>query len=161
MAVWLVDMGYVVGAGSHLFKIDYVKARRQITEKLGSEPFSIIFNSVDPKIPIPLGLQNFYTQMKQAKFQVKLYEMEGGRQRMVDVAIASQAVLASSRGHNVILTSGDIDFLPAIEVITKQIKGKVTLFTYDHGVHEKVIEAATDHWFFEDMRQRIEKLLGG
>ena len=157
MSVWLIDMGYVVGVSGQRFKIDYIKSRRQIQEWLGEQPTSVIFNSVDPKRSIPPGLAGFYETMRHSGFTVNLYEMEGGKQRMVDVAITSQAVWYAARGQTVVLTTGDIDFLPVVELITKTISGKLILFAYEYGVHEKIAEASSEYWTFESMRNCIEK----
>jgi uncharacterized LabA/DUF88 family protein len=88
--------------------------------------------------------------MQQAGFVVNLYQMEGERQKQVDVALASHGVWMASRGHTVVLTSGDIDFLPACEIIVGSAKQKLFLFTYDFGVHDELVKVANEHWVIED-----------
>ena len=156
-SAWLIDMGYVVGASALTFRLDYLKCRKLLYERLGEQPTSIIFNSIDSKLGINPGLQGFYEIVKQSGFLVSLYEMEGGKQRMVDVAIASEAVWRASQGETIILTTGDIDFLPAINLITKTIGTRLLLFSYTHGTHEALREAASEVWTFESVRKRIEK----
>jgi uncharacterized LabA/DUF88 family protein len=156
-SAWLIDMGYVVGASPLTFKIDYLRCRSLLSERLGEQPTSIIFNSVDSKLGINSGLQGFYEIVKQSGFLVNLYEMEGGKQRMVDVAIAAEAVWRASQAETVILTTGDIDFLPALNLITKTIGTRLILFSYTHGTHEALREAASEVWTLESVRKRIEK----
>ena len=76
---------------------------------------------------------------------------------MVDVAIASEAVWRAAQGETIILTTGDIDFLPAINLITKTIGARLILFSYTHGTHKAIREAASEVWTFESVRERIEK----
>ncbi|HYE73794.1 MAG TPA: NYN domain-containing protein [Blastocatellia bacterium] len=156
-SAWLIDMGYVVGASPLTFKIDYLRCRNLLYERLGEQPTSVIFNSIDSKLGITPGLQAFYVIVKQSGFLVSLYEMEGGKQRMVDVAIASEAVWRASQAETVILTTGDIDFLPAINLITKTIGARLILFSYTHGTNTAIREAASEVWTFESVRKRIEK----
>jgi uncharacterized LabA/DUF88 family protein len=89
--------------------------------------------------------------MKKAGFIVNLYKMEGGSQKQVDVAIGSHLVYYALKGYSIVLSSGDIDFVPAIQMARKdndQIN--VTLLTFNFGVHEELSKLSSDHLFFED-----------
>src|SRR6266498_2572181 len=150
MITWLIDMGYVTKASKSLFKLDYVKAKQLIERKLHSKCQGIIFNSIDKRWGVDKGLVQFYHTIQQAGFTVNLYQMEGETQKQVDVAIASTAVYRATQGHTIILTSGDLDFFPAVNLIRQQIQGKLILFTYDFGFHGDLRKAASEHWIFED-----------
>jgi uncharacterized LabA/DUF88 family protein len=150
MITWLIDMGYITKASKGRFKLDYIATRQFIEEKLSDKCSAVVFNSVDKRYGIDKGLSQFYHTIRQAGFTVNLYQMEGGGQKQVDVALASHAVWRASKGDTIVLSSGDIDFLPAVELITQEAQRKVILFAYDFGVHAELIKASTDHWVFED-----------
>jgi hypothetical protein len=153
MITWLIDMGYITKASKGRFKLDYLAGKSLIEQKLSDQCRAIIFNSVDKRYGVETGLAQFYHTMRQAGFVVNLYQMEGGSQKQVDVAIAAHGVWRAAQGDLVILSSGDIDFLPAVEVITKQAQRRLILFAYDFGVHAELIRAASDHWLFEDHQE--------
>jgi uncharacterized LabA/DUF88 family protein len=88
--------------------------------------------------------------VQQAGFVVNLYEMEGGDQRQVDVALASHAVWRAAQGDDIVLSSGDVDFLPAAQLIIRTAGRNLTLFTYDFGVNKELMKTASQHWLFED-----------
>ena len=148
-ATWLIDMGYVTKASKGRFKLDYIACKRHIEGKLKVECKPIIFNSVD-QYGVDFGLNQFYYTVKQAGFVVNLYQMEGGAQRQVDVAIGAHMVYHAMTGNRIILSSGDIDFLPAAQIIKNNTAADLTLFTFNFGVHQELINASSDHWFFED-----------
>jgi uncharacterized LabA/DUF88 family protein len=150
MITWLIDMGYITKASKSRFRLDYVKAKQWIERKLQDRCEPIIFNSVDKRWGVDRGLVQFYHTVERAGFVVNLYQMEGGAQKQVDVAIAATAVHRATQGHTLVLSSGDMDFLPAVNLITEQIKGNLILFTYGEGFHDDLSKAATDHWIFED-----------
>lgn len=150
MITWLIDMGYVTKASKTRFKLDYVVTKRWIERKLQDKCQAIIFNSVDKRWGVEKGLVQFYHTIRQAGFTVNLYQMEGESQKQVDVAIAATAVYMATQGHIVILSSGDLDFLPAVNLITQIIRAKLILFTYDFGFHDDLSKAASEHWMFED-----------
>jgi uncharacterized LabA/DUF88 family protein len=150
MITWLIDMGYVTKASKSRFKLDYVKAREWIERKLQDRCQAIIFNSVDKRWGVDRGLVQFYHTIQQAGFTVNLYQMEGGAQKQVDVAIAATAVYKATQGDTIVLSSGDLDFLPAVTLITQQIRAKLILFTYDFGFHDDLRKAASEHWMIED-----------
>ncbi len=153
MISWLIDMGYVTKASKGRFKLDYIAAKQLIEQKLQSSCQAIVFNSIDNKRGVDRGLTQFYHTIRQAGFVVNLYQMEGGSQRQVDVALASYAVWRAAKGDAITLSSGDIDFLPAVKLITEQAQCKLVLFTYDFGVNNELIDAASEHWLFEDYPQ--------
>jgi uncharacterized LabA/DUF88 family protein len=150
MTTWLIDMGYITKASKNRFKLDYVKARQWIERKLQDRCQAIIFNSVDKRWGVDRGLVQFYHTIQQAGFIVNLYQMEGGAQKQVDVAIAATAVYKATQGHTIVLSSGDLDFLPAATLITQQIRSKLILFTYNFGFHDDLSKEASEHWMFED-----------
>ena len=150
MITWLIDMGYITKASKGRFKLDYIKAKQWIEQKLKDRCQALIFNSVDKRWGVDKGLVQFYHTIKQSGFLVNLYQMEGGGQKQVDVAIAATAVYKATQGHVVILSSGDLDFLPAVKLITQEIHTKLILLTYDFGVHDDLSKAASEHWMFED-----------
>jgi hypothetical protein len=150
MITWLIDMGYVTKASKGRFKLDYLAARKLIESKLQDRCQAFIFNSVDKRWGVDRGLIQFYHMIQQSGFVVNLYEMEGGAQKQVDVALASQGVWRAAQGDIIVLTSGDIDLLPACKIVTQNANRKLVLFTYDFGVHKELSDSATEHWIFED-----------
>ena len=155
--VWLIDVGYVTKASKGRGKLDYLATKVFLEEKFNTGCLPIIFNSVD-SFGVDFGLNQFYYTMKKEGFKVNLYKMEGGAQKQVDVAIGSHLVYHALKGHTIVLTSGDIDFVPAIEVARMDDQGiNITLFTYNFGVSETLSSASTDHWFFEDSPKLLRK----
>jgi uncharacterized LabA/DUF88 family protein len=153
--VWLIDVGYVTKASKGRGKIDYIETKKFLEEKLNKPCLPILFNSVD-KYGVDIGLKQFYYTIKKAGFIVNLYEMEGGSQKQVDVAIGSHLVYYALKGSAIVLSSGDIDFVPAINVARKDDEAvSVTLFTFKFGVHEQLSKLSTEHLFFEDYPQII------
>ena len=145
---WLIDMGYVTKASKGRFKLDYIACKKHIEQTLKGQCKAMIFNSVD-SYGVDFGLNQFYYTVKQAGFTVNLYKMEGGSQKQVDVAIAAQMVHDAMNGNTIVLSSGDIDFLPAMQLVSSNTKTKLILFTFDFGVHEELIAASAEHWLFE------------
>lgn len=155
--VWLIDVGYVTKASKGRGKIDYIETKKFLEARFNTSCLPILFNSVD-KYGVDVGLNQFYYTIKKAGFIVNLYEMEGGSQKQVDVAIGSHLVYYALKGFNIVLSSGDIDFLPAIQVAQKDEEDvNVTLLTYDFGVHEKLSALSAEHLFFEDHPQILRK----
>jgi uncharacterized LabA/DUF88 family protein len=157
MITWLIDMGYIVKASKSSFKLDYIVARKLIEDELKDSCQAAVFNSVDKRFGVDRGLAQFYHTIQQAGFTVNLYQMEGGSQKQVDVALASHGIWRAAQGDTIVLTSGDVDFLPACRIITEAAKRKLILFTYDFGVHSELVGIATEHWLFEDY-PRLEKV---
>lgn len=145
---WLIDVGYVTQASRGRGKVDYVKTRAFLEKRYNTTGEALIFNGVDKRYGIDLGLKQFYHSMETAGFVVKLYEMEGGAQKQVDVAIASYIVYYAMKGYRVVLSSGDRDFVPAVQLAVEQ-GAKVTLMTYDFGVHGDLIGLADEALHFE------------
>ena len=153
MITWLIDMGYIVKAGKGRFKLDYIQARKLIEDGLNDRCHAVVFNSVDKRYGVDRGLAQFYHTIQEAGFTVNLYQMEGGGQKQVDVALASHGVWRAAQGDTIVLTSGDVDFLPACKIIVEAAKRKLILFTYDFGIHGDLVEIAAEHWLFEDYPQ--------
>lgn len=117
-SVWLIDVGYVTKASKGRAKVDYTATKNFLEAKFKNPCLPIIFNSVDA-YGVDFGLNQFYYTMKKAGFIVNLYKMEGGAQKQVDVAIGSHLVYYALKGYDIVLSSGDIDFVPAIQVARK------------------------------------------
>lgn len=83
-------------------------AQQFIEQNLKDHCQAVIFNSVDKWRGIDRSLTQFYYTVQQAGFIVNLYQMEGGLQKQVDVALASHAVWRATQGDTIILSSGDI-----------------------------------------------------
>jgi uncharacterized LabA/DUF88 family protein len=153
--VWLIDVGYVTKASKGRGKVDYIATRKFLETRFSGTCLPILFNSVD-SYGVDFGLNQFYYTIKKAGFIVNLYRMEGGAQKQVDVAIGSHLVYYALKGYTVVLSSGDIDFVPAIHVARKDNKtANVTLLTFNFGVHEELSKLSSDHLFFEDNPQMI------
>ncbi len=161
---WLVDMGYVVGTAPERFKLDYIAARDLLTAQFGSVK-AFLFNGYDQSYGVPPGLRGFYQAMEQQGMTVRLHPMTGDaalgdhRQRRVDVDIAAHMVWQASlpTTERVVLTSGDQDFLPAVEVIREQLKKEIVLFAYTANVHRTLQTAADCFLHFEDYEQRLAR----
>ncbi|MBT1687619.1 NYN domain-containing protein [Dawidia soli] len=147
--VWLIDVGYITRASRGRGKVDYVKTRAFLEKRYNATGNALIFNGVDKRYGIDLGLKQFYYNMETSGFGVKLYEMEGGAQKQVDVAIASYIVYYAMQGYRIVLSSGDRDFVPALLLATEQ-GAAVTLMTYDLGVHGDLMALSGEILHFED-----------
>jgi uncharacterized LabA/DUF88 family protein len=154
-AVWLIDMGYLTKASKGRGKVDYAATKKFIETKFKVSCLPIIFNSVDAH-GVDFGLNQFYFTMKKVGFIVNLYPMEGGAQKQVDVAIGSHLIYYALKGYTIILSSGDIDFVPAIQLARRDNeKINITLLTFNFGIHEELSKLSSLHLFFEDHPQII------
>lgn len=147
--VWLIDIGYVTQGSRGRGKVDYIKTRTFLEKRYNAPCEAAIFNGVDKHYGIDLGLKQFYYNMEKSGFTIKLYEMEGGAQKQVDVAIASYIVYYAMKGYSIVLSSGDRDFAPALQLAADQ-GSVVSLITYDFGVHRDLIDLAKEVLHFED-----------
>lgn len=155
--VWLIDVGYVTKASKGRGKVDYIASKKFLEERYSCECLPIVFNSVD-SYGVDVGLNQFYFTIKKAGFVVNLYQMEGGAQKQVDVAIGSHLVYYAMKGYSIALSSGDIDFVPALNVARKDNDQlHVTLLTFNFGVHDQLSRLSTDHLFFEDHPETMRK----
>lgn len=153
--VWLIDMGYITKASKGRGKVDYIATRNFLSSLFNKPCHPMIFNSVDPS-RVELRLSQFYYTVRKEGFVVNLYPMEGGAQKQVDVAIASHMVLHALQGSDIVLSSGDIDFVPAMQLIRSHKPNiGITLFTYDFGVHEELKKLASRHLLFEEHAQTL------
>ncbi len=160
---WLVDVGYVVKASENKFELDYVEAERLLEETLGPTR-TFLFNGFDPAYGISEGLQAFYDAMTRYGMQVRLHPMQSGppgtnRQRRVDVDFGAHLVWQASLPgiQTLVLTTGDQDFIPAIELARGKFGKRVMLFTYHANVHSDLIESVNDWWLFEDEETRLAR----
>lgn len=152
---WLVDVGYVVKASEGKFKLDYALAERLIRDRLGPTR-TFLFNGFDSAYGISSGLQAFYTAMQAQGMQVRLHPMESGppginRQRRVDVDFSAHLVWQASLPETtaLVLTTGDQDFVPAVELVRREFKKQVILFSYDGMVNQDLIAAVSEWWHFD------------
>jgi uncharacterized LabA/DUF88 family protein len=155
--VWLIDIGYITKASKAFGKIDYLATKLFLEKKFKLPCLPIIFNSVDHG-GVELGLKQFYYTMEKAGFIVNLYKMEGGAQKQVDVAIGSHLVYYAMKGNNIVLSSGDIDFVPAVQLAKRDNPDvSITLLTFDFGVSETLAENASAKIFFTDHPEVLRK----
>ena len=157
-------MGYVVGASEGLFRLDYVRAQRLLQRRCGPVQ-SYLFNGYDPAYGISSGLRGFYTAMEAQGMVVRLQPMESdtegnNRQRRVDVDLGAYLVWQASLPdvEILVLTSGDQDVLPAVEVARERMHKRVVLFTYRENVSRELVEAVDEQWLFEDERRQLERV---
>ncbi|GAB4269299.1 MAG: hypothetical protein Kow0080_12800 [Candidatus Promineifilaceae bacterium] len=162
-AVWLVDVGYVVKASEGKFKLDYLRAEKHL-ESLFGKTKTFLFNGFDTAYGIPPGLQAFYDVMERQGMIVRLQPMQSGapgtnQQRRVDVDFSAHLVWQASIPHinPLIITTGDQDFVPAIEVVHQAFQKNVILFSYDAMVHTDLINSVNDRLLFEDHRQQVAR----
>lgn len=154
-ATWLVDVGYVVKASEGQFKLDYIATERFIEQTFGPTR-TFLFNGVDPVYGISGGLQAFYNTMQAHGMQVRLQPMESGppgtnRQRRVDVDFSAHLVWQASLPEiaTLVLTTGDQDFVPAVELVRREFGKQVILLTYQAMVNQDLIAAASAWWHFD------------
>lgn len=162
-AAWLVDIGYVVKASEGKFKLDYAETSGFLCEVCGTTQ-AFLFNGVDLAYGIPEGLQRFYDAMRRCGMEVHLHPMESGppgenRQRRVDVDFSAHLVWQASLDHvkRLILTTGDQDFVPAVQLVRERFHKQVILFTYDGLVHHDLVKAVDQWWHFEDQEPRLAR----
>jgi len=161
--VWLVDIGYVTKASRDIFKLDYLAARDFLQERCGPTK-GMLFNGYDLAYGIPDGLDKFYGVMRGHGLDVRLHPMMSGeegmnRQRRVDVDLCARMVWEASLDHVkwVILTTGDQDFIPAVELLRERSGKRVVLFTYNKNVHLELARNVDEWWRFEDDEDRLTK----
>ena len=155
---WLVDIGYVVKASEGHFRLDYIAAERFIEATLGPTQ-TFLFNGFDPLYGVPAGLQAFYNAMRQHGMNVRLQPMQSGapgtnRQRRVDVDLSVHLVWQASlrQVDTLVLTTGDQDFVPAVELVRDQFRKRIILFTYETMVNHDLIAAVNEWWKFDEAR---------
>lgn len=154
-ATWLVDVGYVVKASEGQFRLDYVAAERVIRKECGP-PRTFLFNGFDPAYGVNPGLQGFYNAMQAQGMQVRLQPMESGppganRQRRVDVDFSAHLVWQACLPEiaTLVITTGDQDFVPAVELVRREFGKQVILYTYNGMVNQDLIAAANAWWRFD------------
>ena len=155
---WLVDMGFVVKAATDgdRFKLDYIAARSFLEERLGQTD-AYLFNSIDPSLGVPPGLEAFYEVVERQGFRVRLIEMTGDRaagthrQQGVDEALISQFAASAEMpdSESIVLTSGDAHFVRVVEDIRHAYGTRVVLFGYDVNVSAQLKAAVDEFWPLE------------
>lgn len=164
-SAWLVDMGYIVKAAKESsMRLDYMATESWLAGKYGSTR-TFLFNSYDVHYGTPSGLQAFYDAMTRRGSVVRLHPMRGGigdephRQRRVDVDIASHAVwqAATAGVDRLVLSTGDQDLIPAVEMCRDELGVSVVLLTFLHNVSRELAGVVDEHLLFEDYRQELER----
>ena len=81
------------------------------------------------------------------------------RQRRVDVDLAAHLIWQASLSPvaTLILTTGDQDFVPAVQMVKEHLGKRVILFTYGQSVHHELIDAADEWWRFEEHADRVKR----
>lgn len=160
---WMIDMGYVVKASSGQFNLDYVSAHQLIEERC-SRTQAFLFNGFDPAYGVPAGLQRFYEAMRRYGMKIRLQPMQSGppganRQRRVDVDLCAHLVWQASKTEvsTLVLTAGDQDLLPAVEVVRERLGKQLILFTYEKNVHRELAQSASEWWLFETDADRLAR----
>ena len=155
IAIFLALTSYVTKASKGRGKVDYIATKSKLEKMYQLVCKPLIFNSVDDS-GVDIGLNQFYYTVKKAGFIVNLYRMEGGAQKQVDVAIASHLVYHAMLGDYVVLSSGDIDFLPALQLVREaEPDTKIVLLTFAIGVHKELAAICNEHLLFEDHRDMM------
>lgn len=161
---WLVDMAYVVKAAKQSkMRLDYI-ATVGLLKQWFQNVDTFLFNSFDERYGIPEGLQNFYNLVKCHGMSVRLHPMSGSvsdgthRQRRVDVDFAAHAVWQASLEDvaAVVITSGDQDFVPVLEVCRERFTKQAWLMTFQSDVSARLKTLADKCMLFEDYRESVE-----
>ena len=81
------------------------------------------------------------------------------RQRRVDVDFSAHLVWQAGLAEitTLVLTTGDQDFVPAVELVRGAFGKRVILFTYDAMVHHDLVAGADEWWKFEDFAGRLAR----
>jgi len=161
--VWLVDVGYVTKASKDIFRLDYLAGHDLLQERCGATR-GMLFNGYDLSYGISEGLDAFYNVMRGHGFEVRLHPMMSGeegmnRQRRVDVDLCARMIWEASRDYVkwVVLTTGDQDFIPAVELVKDRSDKRVVLFTYNKNVHLELAGRVDEWWRFEDDADRLTR----
>ena len=158
-AAWLVDIGYVVKTGAKgRFKIDYLKAQAVLTRRFGAVR-TFLFNGYALDIPMGDGLHKFYTAMRHHGMTVCLHPMSNHAQRRVDVDLAAHLIwqAATPGVEDIVLTTGDQDFIPAVKMARETFAKRVTLFTYRLDVSVELQKQVDSHLYFEAVESEISR----
>lgn len=161
---WLVDMAYVVKASEGIFRLDYAAAQALLSQELGPTG-TVLVNSYAERYGIPPGLEQFYRLMRQQYgMEIRLLPMglnsRGEEvQRGVDVDLACQMVWRATwpETRTIVLTTGDVDLLPAVKLVRGELQKEVILYTYQENVSSDLSLAADEHWLFEEDRDRLAR----
>jgi uncharacterized LabA/DUF88 family protein len=160
---WLIDIGYVVKASEGKFRLDYVATEKYLHSVCGATR-TFLFNGFDPAYGIQAGLKAFYNSMRLHGMQVRLQPMQSGapgtnRQRRVDVDFSAHLMWQASlpHVHTLVITTGDQDFVPAVELARDEFKKKIILFTYEGMVNQDLIAAVHEWWKFEHQEARLAR----
>ena len=163
-SAWLVDMAYVVKAARGIFQLDYARTHAFLEMRMGPTRV-FLFNGFDAAYGIPEGLEQFYDSMRRRGMEVRLQPMESGppgtnRQRRVDVDFTAHLVWQASIDavETLCVTTGDQDFVPAIELVRRRFATNVILFAYSAGVHKDLAASVDARWLFEEHEQDLARV---
>lgn len=152
---WLVDMGYLPKTAT--FQVDYLLAKGVLARHLRATSVGLfLFNGIDTSYNN--GAQKaFYEKMRANGIVVRLHPMRLGKQRRVDVDIGAHLIWQASLPdvETIVLTTGDEDMIPAVEMAQQQFKKQVVLLTFPTNVHTELSALANDHRQFDDFAHRL------
>ncbi|MBV7333176.1 NYN domain-containing protein [Chloroflexi bacterium TSY] len=136
--------------------MNYRAAEQWLHEKYGPTNL-VLFNSFDAGRGIPPGLQKFYETMKENGAVIRLQEMKFNISKRVDVDIAAHMILYACNPDivRIILTTGDGDFVPAVE-IAQSLEKTVVLFSFKVNVSQDLSDIVDEGWYFEGARKSLE-----
>jgi len=163
--LWLIDGAYMLKAQQTRgnFKLDYIKLRNHL-EQMGGEFFQVYF--LTSEIGDGSATESFFTVLKAAppkgpKFQVKLYgtkpfvvecqncknKVERQVQKGVDVALVTLLLSLVDRYDSVTLSTGDGDFMEAVEYVRNILNKRVELVGFHTGMSAD-LQSVSDrvHW---------------
>lgn len=162
--IWLVDMGYVIRAGKERFKLDYAKAQGLLRHELGPVA-TTLFNSYSQETGVEPSMDAFYRLMEhEHRMTISLqplgFDSHGHvAQRRVDVDLATTMVWRATDPavETIVLTTGDQDFIPAVDLVIEELDKEVILFSFDLYVSAELSRACDEHWLFEDYRAKLSR----
>ncbi len=161
---WLVDIGYVVKVGSKRFKLDYTVTANWLSDRYGPTA-TFLFNGYDRELGIPDGLHKFYDAMRAEGMKVCLHPMSGSpygrdhRQRRVDVDMAAHLVWQSFLPEvgQIVITTGDQDFRPAVDIAREQANKHIVLLSYAQDVSADLISGVHEHLRLDDFQELLAR----
>ncbi len=159
---WLVDIGYVVRASEGKFKLDYLKAERFLQETCGPTR-TFLFNVFDPTLGIQPGLRAFYDAMSRQGMTILLHpaQLQGSQPRThqcrLDVDFSAHLLWQAGLPfvETVVITTGEADFVPPVELARAECAKRVILFSYNALVPYELASVANEWWQFEYLAEQV------
>lgn len=174
--IWLIDGAYMLNAQRTVgatYQFDYLKLRQKVEER-GKLVQAYYLNSTpDP----PTDGQNaFHTWLKSAppsgpKLQVRLYGLKNLRgecsrchnvyerqvQKGVDVGITTLALTLVERYDTLILSSGDGDFIDALDYIRNTRDKRLELVVFKSGVSTDLQSVSDEILWIDDFKDDVAR----